>query len=435
MDSPRAVDAGASPPLGSLLDAPARRSVDNLSLEAAPVPKQTTQSSDGPDDDAGFEEFDGGEEDADLAVLEILEVELEVGESEEQDDTDTGQAQDIGRDLVDLLETRLREDGRGAEEAGRVAKQMMQIRTKRDEWESVRANTEAANAAYDKILKEFAERKREIEGSGVEVKTGPMPCVSITLHTDIDASHLTTSTVTAGRGTLLPPLSSTSFTGRTTKSRTMSATSTLRSQPIAISGSMDSTTPFEAVRCGLTSLTSLYTDLRLIIGWLAQSSVMETHLCQAHSSSKDSPTFPRDGVFSCDEAVQELCLWFSQTVYQTRLNLRVPGLIFGYGAYNKKYLDGLRADVPTISSTTLHRSVKPLERDAGVVAPRSFPFTVISGAEAGSPPFSFEWDVDHPSSCAYAGSHGGIKGALEGRSYALTLVSCRLAPRPLSSWR
>lgn len=155
-----------------------------------------------------------------------------------------------------------------------------------------------------------------------------------------------------------------------------------------------------------------------------QSTVMQTHLCQAHSSSVKSPTHPRNGVFSCDQAVQELCRWFSQTVYQTRLSLRVPGFIFGYGAYNKKYLARLRKRVPTITSTTLHRSVKPLHRDAALVAPRSFPFVSISAAEAGSqPPFSFEWDVDHPSSYAYAGSYGGLRGTLEGLSCALTLVS------------
>ena len=154
-----------------------------------------------------------------------------------------------------------------------------------------------------------------------------------------------------------------------------------------------------------------------------QSSVMQTHLCQAHSSSAKSPTHPRNGVFSCDQAVQDLCRWFSRTVYRTRLSSRVPGFIFGYGAYNKKYLARLRKGVSTITSTTVHRSVKPLHRDAAHVAPRSFPFVVISGAEAGSPPFSFEWDVDHPSSYAYAGSYGGLRGALEGLSYALTLVS------------
>lgn len=164
-----------------------------------------------------------------------------------------------------------------------------------------------------------------------------------------------------------------------------------------------------------------------------QSTVMQTHLCQAHSSSVKSPTHPRNGVFSCDQAVQELCRWFSPTVDQTRLNLRVPGFIFGYGAYNKKYLARLRKGMPTITSTTLHRSVKPLKRDAALVAPRSFPFVSISAAEAESqPPFGFEWDVDHPSSYAYAGTHGGLRGALKGLSYALTLVSRRIFRCPVS---
>lgn len=84
------------------------------------------------------------------------------------------------------------------------------------------------------------------------------------------------------------------------------------------------------------------------------------------------------------------------------------------------------------TSTTLHRSIKPLKRDAALVAPRSFPFVSISGAEAGSQPFSFEWDVDHPSSYAYAGTHGGMRGALKGLSYALTLVSRRIISCPVS---
>ncbi|GAA5868657.1 hypothetical protein JCM3774_003616 [Rhodotorula dairenensis] len=190
MEPPRAVDAGASPPPGSPLGGPPHRSIDNLGLEATSVPKQATQSSDAPDEAASFEEFDGGEEDVDLAVLEVLEVELEIDEDEEEEDTDSPQAQDIGRDLVDHIETRLRYDGLAAEEARRIAEQVVQIRTKRDEWESVRANIEAANAAYDKILDEFATRKRKIEESGVEVKMGPMPCVPLRFLKSEDLTEL-----------------------------------------------------------------------------------------------------------------------------------------------------------------------------------------------------------------------------------------------------
>ncbi|GAA5968432.1 hypothetical protein JCM8115_006385 [Rhodotorula mucilaginosa] len=381
MEPPHRVDAGAAPPPGSLLLP--HRSVDSFSLEASSALKQATQSSDGPDEGPGSETLDGEEDDAaDLAVLKLLEVELDLESSEEQSDSDSSDEEDDPGDvdLVDLLETRLRKDGIGVEGTRRIAEQVVQIRTKRDEWESVRANIEAANAAYDEILSEFAERRREIEECGVEVKMGPMPPGNPLAVFILDFLYWPHDKVSHDVGYL--------------------DTSILTYRNLGQYGFYDT------IRSG-------------------QSTVMQTHLCQAHSSSAKSPTHPRNGVFSCDQAVQELCRWFSQTVYQTRLSLHVPGFIFGYGAYNKKYLARLRKGVPTITSATMHRSVKPLKRDAALVVPRSFPFVAVSAAEAGSQPFSFEWDVDHPSSYAYAGTSSGLRGALEGLSYALTLVARR----------
>lgn len=182
MDSPRGVDAGASPPTGSLFLP--HRSVDSFSLQAAaPASLQDAHAPDGPDEGPDFQGLDSDGEDAADLAMRLLDGELNFDSSEEQGDSDSekGVEDDGDGSIVDLLETRLCQDGVGAEEARRIAEQVVQVRTQREEWESVRANIEAANAAYDEILSEFAVRKREIEGSGVEVKMGPMPCVPILL--------------------------------------------------------------------------------------------------------------------------------------------------------------------------------------------------------------------------------------------------------------
>lgn len=228
MGSARGVDAGASPPPGSLLLP--HRFVDSFSLETLRV----AHGSDGPDEGPSFETLDRGEEGdaAGLAVLKLLEVELNLEASEKQGESDTDseeEADDVGDgELVDLLETRLRNDGLGAEEARRIAEQVVQIRTQREEWKSIHANLEAADIAYDEILSEFAARRREIEASGVEVRMGPMPCVSMSpcIYRGL---RLTSLTGQADRGTLSPCSSSTFSTGRTTRSRKSSDTSTPRS--------------------------------------------------------------------------------------------------------------------------------------------------------------------------------------------------------------
>lgn len=148
MDSALGVDAGAAPPPGSLLLP--HRSVDSLCFEPSPAPKRATQSSDGPNEGPSFEALDGEEEDAAdcWALLRLLEIELNLEASEEQGDGDSEEeADNVGDgELDDLLETRLRDDGIGIKEARRIAEQVVQIRTKREEWESIHANLEAAES-------------------------------------------------------------------------------------------------------------------------------------------------------------------------------------------------------------------------------------------------------------------------------------------------
>lgn len=164
--------------------------------------------------------------------MRLLDVELNFGSSEEQGDSDSEEGADDDGDgsLVDLLETRLRQDGVDLEEARGIAEQVVQIRTQRDEWESVRANIEAADAAYDEILSEFAERKRKIVESGVDSSRWPgADAGRPDLPANTVSQRLTSRPVQAGRGTRWPCSSSTFCTGHTTRSRAMSGTSTLPS--------------------------------------------------------------------------------------------------------------------------------------------------------------------------------------------------------------
>ncbi|GJN90073.1 hypothetical protein Rhopal_003071-T1 [Rhodotorula paludigena] len=312
----------------------------------------------------------------DLVVAEDIEAEL-AGEDEDDNGADAPkQALVAADDLHNVLKSRMKQDGLDEAVADEAATFLASSREQHAQWSRTEGNLEAADEAYKSILAEFETKKAELEealgADGIVLRLAPLP------PNNPLSSFLLDWLFWAHRGVSLQL------------------------------GYFDRSIP-------------TYNNLAQYAFWQqlkdGTTSAVETHVCADHSSSTSDPSFPKNSNFPCDARIREFCDWFSTTIYSARLRLQTPGVIFSYGAFNKKYLRRIR-EASDISFDSYTRTVSSTDvRASTPIPPRQFNLHVFRDPRTGKI-YGGQYDVDHPSATGYASQAGASTSA---RSYALSL--------------